>query len=246
MLTPCVMGLDVDDGDQVGGVDGLFDDFELQAVDLNAIAGGATTPPLAASNGRGTTCTGDEFDDTTFAMAIQARLEAAMHTAVQEIAAENGSELEVVKTDGGLEIVNQAAGNITQGNQRPPAPGGCCACLTPAPGGMCAALVGGVLHALSWCSHALAAADFGFDIAFAASIAAEHPGYATLLIVMAVLGILVGSVGHYNRRYNPEIKAPGTANGAVSLAQVPYLVLLVAGSPENSKLVWFVLPELAV
>jgi hypothetical protein len=63
---------------------------------------------------------------------------------------------------------------------------------------------------------------------------------------MSIFGLIVGTVGHYNRRNNPEIQPPGTTNGAVSLNQVPYLVLLVGGSPANSNLVWFVLPELAV
>lgn len=173
------MELEVVNLDQIGGVDGLFDGFELQGVDMNAIAAGNSssnndnsnagnaTPPMVHSTADG------DFDGMSFELAMQARLEAAMKTAVHDIAAENGEELEVVKTEGGLQIVNLGAPSGGQSAELSSS-----SSCTPTPGGTCATLISTVLYWWGWCSHGLAAADLGLDIAFAASIAAEHPAYA--------------------------------------------------------------------
>jgi hypothetical protein len=66
---------------------------------------------------------------------------------------------------------------------------------------------------------------------------------------MATVGMAVGAFGQYNFRYNTELgrsEKEADENGQMSLDQVPFLSGFVAGSPGNARLVWFLLPELAV
>ena len=179
------------------GGDGGGGDFELEEVDLGGLgtAPGAATPPRVHGGGLDTSAL--DFDEAAFAVSLQ-QLEADMNASVAQ---------------------------HREQHARPPSgSGGCCHALasrcTPAPGSACAKLVARLVYAAGWCSHALAAADYGLDLAFAASIADAHPGHAALLCTMATVGALVGVAGHYNRRYNPEIQPPGATNGAVSLNQV--------------------------
>lgn len=72
--------------------------------------------------------------------------------------------------------------------------------------------------------------------------------HLTVPQVMATVGMAVGLLGHYHWRYNWELGRGGEGHeeGIVDTYQVPFLFSLIAGSLRNSRLVWFILPELAV
>jgi hypothetical protein len=154
------MELEAVDLDQIGEVDGLFDDFALQAVDLNG------TGIAAAGADCNTDTSSPSVDEASFAMDMQARLEAAMQTAVQEIAAENGEDLEMVNTDGGLQIVNLGARATSASDSSTTSPG-CCSWCVPKPQGTCAQLISKMLYIWGWLSHLLAALDVGWWDLFA-------------------------------------------------------------------------------
>jgi hypothetical protein len=66
---------------------------------------------------------------------------------------------------------------------------------------------------------------------------------------MATVGMAVGVVGQYNFRYNPKLGRGGEeahTEGQISLDQVPFLSYLSAGSPTNARLIWYLLPQLAI